>query len=49
MELVFLAFHHYFGKQFWQTMCETDEALDNIRFSMDSIGIMQMVENWASK
>jgi hypothetical protein len=34
---------------FCQTICEIDEALDNTRFPMDSIGIMQMVDNWAGK
>jgi len=33
----------------WSTICEIDEALDNIRFPTDDIGIMQLVDNWASK
>jgi hypothetical protein len=33
---------------FWQTICEIGEAADNIRFPVDSIGIMQMVDNWAN-
>jgi hypothetical protein len=34
---------------FWATICDIDEALDNINFPSDADGIAQLVDNWAKK
>jgi len=34
---------------FWQTICDMDDALDNIRFPTDEQGIRQVVDNWSAK
>jgi len=34
---------------FWATICDIDEALDNINFPTDADGIAQLVDNWAKK
>jgi hypothetical protein len=34
---------------FWKTICNIDDALDNIRFPADEEGIWQVVDNWAVK
>jgi len=34
---------------FWRTICNIDDALDNIRFPTDEEGIRQVVANWAAK
>jgi hypothetical protein len=34
---------------FWSTICDIDEALDNINFLSDADGIAQLVDNWAKK
>jgi hypothetical protein len=41
--------HSSIPSLFWQTIFEIDKPLDKIRFPIDSIGIMQMVDNWTSK
>jgi hypothetical protein len=34
---------------FWRTVCDIDDALDNINFPTDEAGIQQVVDNWAAK
>jgi hypothetical protein len=34
---------------FWRTVCDIDDALDNINFPTDKAGIQQVVDNWAAK
>jgi hypothetical protein len=34
---------------FWRTICDIDEALDNINFPTDEVGVRQIVDNWAAK
>jgi hypothetical protein len=34
---------------FWRTICDIDDALDNINFLTDKAGIRQVVDNWAAK
>jgi hypothetical protein len=34
---------------FWRTICDIDEAIDNINFPTDPSEIMLLVENWAAK
>jgi hypothetical protein len=34
---------------FWATICDIDEALDNINVPSDADGMAQLVDNWAKK
>jgi len=34
---------------FWRTICDLDEAVDNINFPTDEVGLMQLVDNWSMK
>jgi hypothetical protein len=34
---------------FWQTICDIDDAINNINFPTDEAGLMQLVDNWAAK
>ncbi len=34
---------------FWETLCDIDEAVDNINFHMETLGILQVADNWARK
>jgi len=34
---------------FWKTVCDIDDALDNINFPMDETELMQLVNNWSAK
>ena len=34
---------------FWQTVCDIDEAIDNINFPTDEVGLMQLVHHWSDK
>jgi len=33
---------------YWSTICDIDEAVDNINFS-DTLGVMKLVNNWSKK
>ncbi len=34
---------------FWETICDVDEAVDNVNFPMETLGIMQVADNWARR
>jgi hypothetical protein len=34
---------------FWSTICEIDEAIDNINFPSDRLGVMRLVDDWSKK
>ncbi len=34
---------------FWATICDIDEAVDNVNFPMETLGIMQVADNWARR
>jgi hypothetical protein len=34
---------------FWQTVCDIDEAIENINFPTDEVGLMHLVDNWSAK
>jgi hypothetical protein len=37
------------SRDFRRTICDIDEALDNINFPTDEAGVRQIVDNWAAK
>jgi hypothetical protein len=34
---------------FWRMICDIDEAVDNINFPTDEVGLVQLVDNWSAK
>jgi hypothetical protein len=34
---------------FWSAICAIDEAIDNINFPSDRLGVMKLVDDWSKK